>query len=446
MRKVRSFVIAATAIGAAACATTRGGGNNIAQLERARAEHPASEGVLRSLGIAYYEAGRYTDARSTLDTAVALEPNDGLAALYLGMSAEHLDDVPAARAAYATYLRVGHTRRVRAELRARLAALSRREMQLDARRAIADEQRSGATAGAPNTVAVLPLRFSGADTSLEPLARGLAELVTTDLSRSPRITVVERERIQALVDELKLQQRGATDASTNVRTGKLLQAARVVDGAVVQQGDQVHVDAAVVDVPTSQVAGSASDDRTLDEVMTLEKNIVFGLFDAMHIELTTAERDAIEQRPTKSLAAFLAYSRGLELEDEGRYDEATHLFQDAGRIDPAFGAARQKNSETQTLSTGSALTTQTVERSVAGSEALLVRAAADGSAEVSGARMAAADAADDVNPAQAGAAANGNAGRGSRPTDKHGYSSGTGDDDPTGHTAHVKVIVHEPRS
>ena len=59
-------------------------------------------------------------------------------------------------------------------------------------------------------VAVMPFQFTGADTSLKPIERGFAELVTTDLSHVSRLTVLERERIQGLLDEISLQQTRAS--------------------------------------------------------------------------------------------------------------------------------------------------------------------------------------------------------------------------------------------
>ncbi len=447
MRIARSFVILAAAMLSAACATTRGGrgGENVARLERARREKPSSEPVARALGIAYYKADRFSDARAALEQATKLDPNDGVAALYLGMTAEHLDDLPAAHAAYATYLKVGHTRRVRGELEARLAALTRREMQAAAKNAIAQERELGATPGAPNTVAVLPLAFTGPDTSLKPLERGMAELIVTDLSRSSQLTVVERARMQALLDELKLQQSGATDAATNVRAGKILQAGRVVEGSILQQGQQLRVDASVIDVPTTRIAGSAQDDRALDQLFTIEKNVVFGLFQAMSITLTTAERNAIEQRPTRSLAAFLAYSRGLALEDQGRYDEAGRFFQDAVRLDPGFGAAQQKSQETKALSVGAQITTQSVERSLTGTqEGQVVQAAVNGATTNSSTVSTAAIVASDINQSQTGAAASGGAGTSTTATAKDGAAAGTGIDTPTNKTATIKIVVKVP--
>ena len=51
------------------------------------------------------------------------------------------------------------------------------------RNAIERERTLGVGAGSPATVAVLPMRFSGRDSTLRPLGRGFAELLATDLSR-----------------------------------------------------------------------------------------------------------------------------------------------------------------------------------------------------------------------------------------------------------------------
>jgi len=257
---------------------------------------------------------------------------------------------------------------------------SRRALIEDAKRAIERERTLGVGAGSPATVAVLPMRFSGRDSTLRPLGRGFAELLATDLSRSPKLTVVERARVQALLDELALQRSGLTDTSTNVRAGRLLRAGRIVQGSIVQLGEsQLRVDAAVLDVPTAEVRGAARGEDALERLFDLEKRIAFGLFDELGVTLTVAERNAIEQRPTRSLAAFLAYSRGLTAEDDGRFDDAGRFYRDAIRLDPSFGA--------------------TIRRS---RDALLTSDARP--ARISDVADAARDAADDLNPSSAGAA------------------------------------------
>ena len=199
--------------------------------------------------------------------------------------------------------------RVRAQLQSHLATLARKELALEAKAAVQQEASLGAETGSPRTVAVLPLRFTGSDSSLQPLERGFADLLTTDLGRSSQLTLVERGRLQALLDEVALQSSGATDSTSNVRVGRLLRAGRLVQGSLLQlPGSQLRVDAAVVNVPTTQIQGTAQGADQLDALFNLEKKIALDLFRELGVTLTVAERNAVEQRPTRSLAAFVAYS------------------------------------------------------------------------------------------------------------------------------------------
>ena len=119
----------------------------------------------------------------------------------------------------------------------------------------------------------------------------------------------------------------------------------------------------MTNVQSSALMGAgATDQQPLDQLFTLEKNLVLKLLvDNLKVVPTTAERNAIEQRPTRSLAAFLAYSRGLQEQDEGHFDDANRSFENAVRIDPNFLPARQKSQETKNLVQGNAVTVRSVE-------------------------------------------------------------------------------------
>jgi tetratricopeptide (TPR) repeat protein len=442
MRPHASFATILFALSLGACASGASG-RSIARLEEMQRAEPGSLEVNRSLGIGYYKAGRFDDARAALETASRLAPEDGTTALYLGLTAEELGDVAAAKRAYSTYIAVGRTSRVRMQLQSRLAALARRELADDAKRAVQQERTLAAVPGSPTTVAVLPLRFSGSDSSLRPLERGLAELLTTDLARSKQLTVLERARIQAVLDELALQSSGQTDSASNVRAGRLLQAGRLVQGSILQLDEsQLRVDAAVVDVPTTQVRGVAQGSDRMEQLFALEKRIALDLFEQLDVTLTVAERNAIEQRPTRSLAAFLAYSRGLTAEDEGRYDDASQFYRDAARIDPDFGAALQKNRDARAALTGARLSTHAIE---GGLDGTIEGAAAAGShgrgSDVSDAVHAAAD---DLNPSTAGAAtAPGRSGE-HGPPQKDPVSAATNTDKPGKRLGRVTMVITRP--
>ena len=445
--RIARWTILACAFGVSACATAiSGSADNIAKLEQAKAANPSSQVTARNLGIAYFKAAppRYNDARVSLAQAVELDPKDGVAALYLGLTAEAQNDLPAAQRAYESYLAVGKTRGVKDQISARLAIIDRKVNDERAKRAIAQERQLSSVAGPSNTVAVMPFAFTGSDTSLRPLERGLADLVTTDLSRSSSLKVLERVQLQALLDEIQLQQQAGVQSGTGVRAGKILQAGRLVGGSISQLGpNQLRTSASVTNVQTSAVQGNpATQQAAIDQLFDMEKRLVLDLFTALNVTLTTAERTAIEQRPTRSMAAFLAYSRGLELEDQGRFDDASRSFDNALRLDPGFIPAQQKAQEARNVVAGGAVTTASVESGLRGTaEGAAVTAAAQGATTSGPSGGGASSIADGLNPSVAGAASGGST-TGTQPV--RDAATGTGGNNPTTKTAKVTITVRQP--
>jgi TolB-like protein len=352
----------------------------IPTLEAQRDARPQDAVALARLGVAYFKASRWADARAALDSATARDPQNGLAAIYLGLATEELGDFTAARQAYQRYLEVGRSGDVRAAARRRLALVGRRELEFQARQALAQEAELSQQPPEPATIAVMPFAYTGTNEQIQPLTRGLAQLLITDLAKSRQIRVLERERMQAMIEEMRLSAEGRADPQTAVRSGRLLRAERVVQGALTEQGEQLRADAAVVDVNTAGVAASAGSQETLDRLFDMEKLLVFAIFNNLGIQLTDAEREAINQRPTENLQAFLAYSRGLEAEDRGDFLAAQQFFTQAQQIDPNFQAAGQSAAQASDLGVAATQTTSDVEATVVQNEAVETQAPTDAQA------------------------------------------------------------------
>ena len=434
-----------SSLGACATARVRSDADVVARLEAARRDRPASAEVARALGIAYYGEGRWPEARAALADAHARAPRDGTIALYLGMSAEQLGDYAGAREAYSTYLRHGRTSRVRRDLQNRLAALARLEMHASVRAALERESELAATAGDPNVIAVMPFRFSGSDSSLRPLERGLADLTVTDLARIASLRVVERAQVQTLLDEIDLGLAGRMDPALAVRSGRILQAGRIVQGAITQLpgADAIRLDGAVVEVPTSEAHGARGTDARLDELFELQKRFTFSILEALGVQPSVEERSAIEQRPTRSLAAFLAYSTGLAESDAGRLDAAQRSFDEALRLDPSFGLARERQQETRAAMSGASASAATIEQSLDGtSEGRVATAATQGevrpATENAGGTLA--GIVNDVNPSLATEAT-----RGSTPVSTRDPAAATtGTEQIRTEKGTVVIIVRQP--
>jgi TolB-like protein len=362
-------------LGLAGCAG--GGGIRVAditpesipQLEEARTRHPGDAEALGRLGVAYFKAARFADARRALDTAVAKDERNGIAAIYLGMATEAVGDFPAARVAYTHYIAIARTGEMKETARRRLSLVGRHELEFQARQALAHEASLAETPPDANTVAVMPFSYSGTNREIQPLTRGLAQLVVTDLAKSRQIRVLERERMQAILDEMQLADSGRVDSQTALRSGRLLRASRVVQGTIAEQGTDLRVDAAVVDVASAGVAASAGASDALNRLFDLEKQVVLSIFNSLGIQLSDQERESINQRPTQNVQAFLAFSRGLEAQDRGDFDGARDAFGEAAGLDPSFRAAAQSSSSAGDLSIAAQQTTAQVEAVVAQNQA-----------------------------------------------------------------------------
>jgi tetratricopeptide (TPR) repeat protein len=318
----------------------------VVELREQEARKPRDAKIKRNLGIALHQAGEVPEAIVKLREAQTLNPRDATTLFQLGMAAESAGDLRLALWSYGAYLE--RTNKNEAAVRARMQRLTQQSARIAVRLAIAQEHTLTLDPSATNTVAVPEFHAPLDSDTLRPLARGLATILMTDLGRVPDLRVVERARLRALQDELKLAEaHGVVDPKSTPRLGRLLAARRFAQGSLVPVGDsRLQLDALLVDArdASARTAGEpVSGDVT--EVLTLEKRLVFHVIDSLGIVLTPELRRSIGEPPTRSFPAFLAFSRGVEFEDRGMPDLALAAYREAAQIDPQFQAARTRRDQ-----------------------------------------------------------------------------------------------------
>jgi len=286
-------------------------------------------------------AGRCDTAVVVANAGHLLAPGEALGAMVIGGCQEKDGRYDLAYATYTDFANRYPQARGIAAVRA-LGQLSlRTQATQTAKLALARESTLTSQAPEPSTLAVLPVTIAG-DSSLQPLSRGLAEMLTSDLAMVRSLRLLERMQIGTLLDELKLAQSARSDPATAARMGRLLRAERMVQGvAAITENGPVRMSAAVVS-GDGTVRSGAQANGTFKQLLELEKQLVFGLATQLGIQLTDAERQRILRQGPKNLAAFLAYSRGLEALDRGDYRAAAAAFGAAVRADPSFQAAQQQ--------------------------------------------------------------------------------------------------------
>lgn len=333
--------------------------------ERLASDSTDTAAALR-LGAAYRGADRLEDALVVLERTNERDPENPTAVLLLGLTYEDLERFDAARAAYEAYLNAAGSDAMRERIRDRIRLVERRQLLAEVRESLAREEQLAATEPEPRTVAVFPFRLAQGDPSMEPLSRVLADLLVTDLSQTDRLTVLERSRVQLLLDEMELSESGLVDPALAVRSGRLLGAARVVQGSMEGGDEQFALQAVVVPVGAGGRATPSLLSRgAADEFFDVEKRLALQIYEQMGIQLTPAERELVTQRPTENMDAIIAYGQGLLASDRGDFSEAADAFSRAASLDPSFGPAQERAEEA--ASAAAAAGTSTAELTVAAS-------------------------------------------------------------------------------
>ena len=304
----------------------------------------------RDLGVIYFETANYTQAGKYLGKAYELDASDARTLFYLGMTLEFLNELPEALAIQRKYTQVSRLSPYRRLMAGRYHRIRRLLIRQELRNLLAREAQLSEKRMSTQTLAVFPLNYQGKDKRFAPLGRGLSEMIIIDLGQVQQLRLLERIRLQTLIDELKLAQTELIDPQSAPRLGKLLGAGRIIAGSFdVTKKKDLKVDVLSWDIINRQFPEATTQSDALTNLFLLEKDLVFGIIEQLGIELTPEEREKIQFFPTKNLQAFLAYCRGLEEEDAGDFINALQFYQKAKALDPEFDLAQQKAEAVQSL-------------------------------------------------------------------------------------------------
>ncbi len=304
---------------------------------------PSAIETVKIAGIAHAQKQHYSLADSLLTVYTKKIPDDDQAMYYLAVCADSLNDDLKAIACYRKYAESTSYRMRGSTAMVRSRELLLRRMRRDARHAIVYESSIAVSSIDTNTVAVLSFENNGSARDMDPLCRGLAEMVATDLSKVRALRVIERLRLQTVLEELSLGETALASPVSAPRIGKLVGAHRVVKGSFVATSDgMLHLDAAVTKTVDAVVEAFDSNLGPTENLFRAEKDVVLHLLRTLGIPLSAEEREAILVIPTENYFAFLRYAEGLEFEDRGAFAQAAASFRQALELDPNFSDARDQ--------------------------------------------------------------------------------------------------------
>jgi TolB-like protein len=148
------------------------------------------------------------------------------------------------------------------------------------------------------TVAVLYFEnaaFGKVRADFEGLGKGITDLLINDLAAAGRYRIVEREHLQAVLQEQELVKTGAVDPQTAVRLGKLLGVQYMIVGTfIADPKSRLMLTARAIDVETRAISNPQKVQMKGDDALAL----VAELSERLQRDLKLPARAAGEPRPS----------------------------------------------------------------------------------------------------------------------------------------------------
>jgi tetratricopeptide (TPR) repeat protein len=298
--------------------------------------------------VAHYERGEMAKAQHGLEKAGALFPENYAVPYYLGLTHLAQSDLDGAIDQWKQYVQMDPNSENGLTIRKYLTLLIREQAREFAKQAVATEAALAAGPTAGKTIAVTSFSNLGSE-NLGPLGKGMAAMLISDLSLVPDLEVVDRIKLHALLEEMKLGTSGLVNMKTAPRVGRLLRAKHVTSGSLADlAADGMIIASAVVDSYEKISVGAQEAKGTLGQFYELEKKIACQMIEDLGKDCDLAP-PGFAKAHTKSMPAFVAYSRGLAHFDDEQYDEAREMFQKALEQDPEFDLAEAALLSTPTM-------------------------------------------------------------------------------------------------
>ena len=170
--------------------------------------------ILTRIGAAYWQKQSYETAIKILRIVTEKDPEFGKALYYLVMSHEALGDEDQAIQISKGYTTLSTSDPFRRVLFGRVDYLIRRKIDREIQAALQNEALLQIADFPEKSVAVLYFLDFSDDPQWAPLQKGLAEMLITDLSQAEELKVIERLRLNGLMEELQLSATGLMDEQT----------------------------------------------------------------------------------------------------------------------------------------------------------------------------------------------------------------------------------------
>ncbi len=183
------------------------------------------------------------------------------------------------------------------------------------------------------SVAVLPLKNLNADPSKEYFADGLTEDIITQLSKINALKVISRSSTVLYKNS----------EESNAEIAYALGVSTLLEGSVQWAGEKIRIRVQLINVNDNQALWAETFDlEKIEDLFEVQSNIAESIAAKLEANVTLAEIEQLNRRPTETFEAYEAYLKGRGLYYEYELEknlEAIENFKKAIDLDPDFALA-----------------------------------------------------------------------------------------------------------
>jgi serine/threonine protein kinase/Tfp pilus assembly protein PilF len=151
-----------------------------------------------------------------------------------------------------------------------------------------------------DSIAVFPFENAIRDPDKEYLSDGITETIINSLARLKRLRVVPRTTMFRYRDR----------AADPIQAGRELRARIVLTGRVAERGDQLIVDAELVDTAQESQLWGGKYTRSLSDILAIQEEIAGEVSKRLRLQLSDEENERFIRRPTQNREAYHLLVKG----------------------------------------------------------------------------------------------------------------------------------------
>src|SRR6266581_646020 len=182
------------------------------------------------------------------------------------------------------------------------------------------------------SVAVLPFVNESGNADVEYLSDGMTESLISSLSQIPKLNVKARSSV--------FRYKGKDTKAQTI--GKELNVQAILNGRVVQRGQDLILYVELVEAATENVLWKQTYNKTLTNLVALQNDIARDVADKLRVKLSGADEQKLTKNYTENAEAYQLFLKGqffLQKRTVKDFQKAIEYFNQAIEKDPNYALA-----------------------------------------------------------------------------------------------------------